>query len=653
MIQNTPNPAYYKYNTSYGAISPEQQAAIKSSINQTTADNAAVKTADDAMSDPRVLAGAVGIWGLLRLAIMPINKAISKGLFGKIGDFGDKVSDFLHLGRVSSATNGVKNWAKDKRLFKYFTSTYKTEPKSNIASSMGKGTAGEVAMDTTQFFEACEREGIDLKDYFHIKDASKNMVSMSREEIDKIIKNPFENKETKDKILKALEKLEKNIPEKSIKFGGKFKIPFTNIKLPIPGFSRTVGFRELANKIKTVTGEGATTGLGKSLAKGTLRTLEGLTNGMAGGPGAMFIQAFCFAQAAKAAIDAPKGEKLKTFMENVFQDLGFYLTGSLAVNLMHRAGGNKFRGMTEKTKKLYLDTIADANKKAVAGTIDKEGLEAAKKEAKLLLKGVSEDAITTYKNDINKAMASNLDKNALKVAKKAAEKEALKTANVKFWERPLKFAGKVLSWGLHKFEPIIGENDNRILKFFKKFGSKCKGFPGGLGRLVLALFVISPVLVKPIVKLSHLIFGRPTKSVLDKDTDTKKKTETAPVENQTAQQGTTNYLDKYPNQNQTNPQGSTNYLDQYSKQNQTNPVQTSAQVPAAVNASSPIADDAIAAKKIKKEENAETTNSSEPERTYVPSSTPTVHPESPDDTSKVDELLKKADSVEASVMKSL
>lgn len=653
MIQNTPNPAYYKYNTSYGAITPEQQAAIKSSINQKTGDNAAVKTADDTMSDPRVLLGAVGIWGLLKLAVKPINWAISgeysESLFGKVGKFGDDVSKFLKLEHVSNAASRVKTWAKDKRLFKYFGSEYKTEPKSNFASLMAKGTVGELAMDTTQIMEACEKQGIDLKNYFHVKDASGNMISMSKGEIDEIIKNPMTHK---DEILEALKKLENGAPAKSIKFGGEFTIPFTTKKLPIPGFKRKVYFSELANKIATVTRTGAETGLGKSLSKGMLRTLEGLTNGMAGGPGAIFIQAFCFAQATKAAIDAPKGEKLKTFTENVFQDLGFYLTGSLALNLMHRAGGNKFRGMTEATKKLYLDTIANANKEAVAGNITKEGLEAAKKEAKLLLKGVSEDALTTYKNDVSKAVASNLDKNALKAAKKAAEKEALKTANVKFWERPLKFAGKVLSWGLHKFEPIIAKNDNKVIRFFKKFGSKCKGFPGGLGRFVLAMFVISPALVKPIVKLSHLIFGKPTKSVLDKDAE--KKPEATPVENQAAQQGSTNYLDKYPNQNQANPQGSTNYLDNYPNQNQTNPVQSSAQAPAAVNASSPMAvDDAIAAKKIKKENDTETNNSSEPERTYVPSSVPTVHPESPDDTSKVDELLKKADAVEASVMKSL
>lgn len=600
MIQSTPNTSYLRYNAPSGAILPaQQQVALKDSLAQTKDDNPAVKAAENTTNDPKVLLGAIGIWGLLKLIVKPINKAISgeyKGsLFGKIGSVGDSISDALHLNVLSGPSTSAKNWAKNNRLFKYFSESYKTSPKNSFASAMSKATKGELAQDASSIIKACQEQNVDLSKMF---DPAK---------LDEILKNPIEHT---DEIIKSLKKAG---PEEFIKFGGKVKLPFIKNKITLPLFERKVYYSELANKLTTITKQGAASGLGKTMNKGILRTLEGLTNGMAGGPAAMLIQAFCFAQATKAAIDAPKGEKLSTFMENTFQDLGYYLLGTTSINLMYSAGGNKYRGMSPENLTKYKNIIKNANE--AVKSVDPAKL----KDAKI----------------------------ALKTAKKEAQ-ALLKGTDLKWWERPLKFAGKVLSLGLDKFDPIIKQTDGKALKILKNLGSKCKGFPGGLGRFVLSMFVITPILIKPVVKLSHLIFGRPTKSVLDKEKDEK--------------------VDTTPAPDKANPQGSTNYLDILTKNNQTNPQQTAqspvqpaansaapiASAPVAPNSSQPVADDdAIAAKKIKKESDSENKDSGEVERTYIPSSVPTQFPDAPDDYSKINDIMQKADAVERATLKNL
>ncbi len=593
MIQGTPNSAYINYKVPSGAIlDPEKQVVLKDSLIQTkdtltksTDNNPAVKAAQDTSNDPKVLAGAVGIWGLLQLIVKPINKAISgtyeDSLLGKIGKFGDKISDALHLESVTKHTNGITSKIKDSRIFKYFRAPYKTASKNSFAASMANGTIQELASDAKSVIEACKKQAPELFAKFG-------------SEMDNLLLDPMKN------ATKIADLLRKAGPDDLIQFGGKVKLPFIK-EFPIPGFQRTVRYSELANKLTTITKTGAKTGLGKNMSKGFLRTMEGLTNGMAGGAGAMLIQAFCFAQATKAAINAPKGEKLSTFMENVFQDLGYYLVGASSINLMHRAAGNKYRGMSKAAVNEYKNILKQANEDILKGT--EVNVKLVKKQLKDLLKGKD---VT----DVGKTFAGEFKLN--------------------FLEKPLKWAGKLLGSGLDKLEPVIKSTDKAPVKMLKKLGSKLKGFPGGLGRFALSMFVITPFLVKPVVKLSHLIFGRPTKSVLDKEPDTKANDVTAA-----------------PNSQQPNsaPQsGSTNYLDKYTNQPQTPQPQVNSAAPMA-----PVAEDEIAARKIKKDNN----DNNEPVRTYVPSSAPTQFTETGEDYSKINDIMHKADVIEREVLKNI
>lgn len=559
MIQN-PSNSYYMNSVkpSSGALPPEKKAEIKNSINQQAGSNPAIKTAQDSSQDPRILAGTFGIWMLLRNIIKPINKAIGgeyeTSLFGKIGRFGDKISSALHLNNIGSSSKPVLDKLKNSRLLKYFSKDFKTSPKNTMAQFMAKGTLGELAQDATQVIEACKNQGIDLSKMFN------------KTQLDDILKDPVKNV---DKLIKGLDKAG---VDEFVEFGSKFA-------------KRKVGFRELSNKLRAITKQGAETSLGKTMAKGSLRTMEGLTNGMAGGPWAILMQAYCFANAAKAAFEAPKGEKMSTFMENVAQDLGYYLVGTASLNLVHRAGGNKYRGMTEEAFKQYKNIIKTTNAKAAAGEITKEGVKAAKKQAKELLKGT----------------------------------------DLKWWEKPIKKAGKILTSGLDKFEPIIKQTDNTAVKFVKKLGSKLKGFGGGFGRFALVMFVITPMLVKPVVKLSHMIFGRPTKSVLDKE-ETNNQEGVTPNPNSIPAPAVN--AEQYP--------PGTNYIDLYTGKKD----DTSSPLPAApVNSDQP-----IAAKDI--------SNNKSTGRTYIPSPVASQF-QNTEEYADVISVIKQADELEKNIMKKI
>ncbi len=629
MIQNTPNPLYTQYKPSSQGVIPSQVPVdLKNSISQKTEDNPAVKATQDSAQDPRVLAASLGIWGAMRLGIKPLDKAMAgnyeTSLLGKIGSFGDKISTKLNLDRFNGASSKFSEFAKNNKLLKYFTSDYKTTSVNKMASFMEKGTLGELASDAGQVIDnhlkqsvdkldiseikkvlaskfrdfpvdsitdldqlkaLCKQAKIDYKDII-INNAKENNIQISKlfdiKKIDDYIKNPLDNI---DDIVSSLKKAG---GDDFIEFGSKVA-------------QRKVYYTGLANKLTAISKKGANSSLGKTLSKGYLRTMEGLTNGMAGGPWAILIQAFCFAQAAKAAIDAPKGEKLSTFTENVFNDLGYYLVGTSALNLTHRFTGNKYRGLSPEKLKEYKSFIKSNNEKIISGVIT--------------------------------------DKAAVKEIKTQA-KQMLKEAKPSLWERPLRFAGKILGSGLDKIEPVVKQSSGKIyspvVNFFKKLPSKMKGFPGGALRFGLVMMVITPALVKPVVKLSHLIFGRPTKSVLDKDTENKDK-----------------QVDVTPASAAAN--SSSNYLDNFTKkENPTNQQQNvQSQQPASqASAAAPMVDNnEIAAKKIKPEESASASDSS---RKYVPSSEPTKFDDKLDTNSQssYDALMKKANDIEQKILKS-
>lgn len=253
---------------------------------------------------------------------------------------------------------------------------------------------------------------------------------------------------------------------------------------------KTEKLSQLKNKLKAAKGQMGNTLLGKKLAQGTLKTKDIITYG--GGLISLFFTATAITQAIKAAKEAPKGEKKSTFMHVISEQyLGFILFGP-SIQMLYKAGGNKYRGMTVEAREALKNLIKNTN---IDETITREGIKVAKLQRDLLLKGVDKDKV------------AQLAGKGIKEAKNIAKSLKGEGAKLKLWERPLKFMGRVLDMGLDKIQkPTFIKLGTKQIKLPKP---TLKGFVGGLGRALIIMMVIQPFIQKPITKLCHKIFGEP------------------------------------------------------------------------------------------------------------------------------------------------
>lgn len=410
---------------------------------------------------------------LLVPVLSVINKSIDalmggaeeKSLLTKIAHFGDKVSHVLHLDNILSEQNSgrISNFIKTNKFTKYFTNDYKAIAKS----SMAKGVT--MAEKYSKELDGCA-QGIlsNIRSIANSQEAMDALKNASQETLD-VITSAADSKFSTKQILDVVDDLMAN----GINVDTKGKLS------------------EFRNKLKASNLQIGETLIGKNLAKGTIKTKDILTYG--GDLLSLFFAASAILQAAKAAKDAPKGEKKATFAHVLSEQyLGIALLQP-CTNLLYKIGGNKYRGMTiegrEALKTLVQTTNADRN-------ITKEGLKIAKMQRDLLIKGVSKDKVET------------LAGKGLQEAKTIAKSLKKDGAKLAFWEKPLKFMGKILDSGLDTIKkskyvklPKIGE-----VKLPKP---TLKGFAGGAARLLLIMLVIQPLIQKPITKLCHKIFGKP------------------------------------------------------------------------------------------------------------------------------------------------
>ena len=591
---------------------PDRQQ-IKANVQTNVSENPTVK-ASNGMGDPKVMLGALCFWPALLNIVRPINKAISgeysTSLLGRIGNFGDRIFDKLNLGKIINPerTSRVSNFLSTNRLTKYFTKGYAAKPSLSLVRSLG--TQSELAGDAVSVLKeiAEKNPSIELSKFFNPKMLSDLGITPIAEGAKEAAKNAARDiniADFSDDLAIGLHKMAEHCKAKGISESfttGKFlkrHISLTELRNKLisiaPGQAKTTfeaaGIPEIKNMM-------ARTPLGRGMAKGSLRTLEGLTNGMAGGPMGVILQAYCFAQAFKEAHEAPKGEKLSTFMHVVVNDLGSYLLMASSKDLVYMAAGNKYRGMTKEGISAFREFIKKVNASDISGT----ALKIAKAQKKLFLKGVSPDKVKAF----GEAVTNNpsIFKSAMKDAMKGAPK-------LKFWERPLKAVGRVLGMGLDSIKagPL------------KKF-PKLRGVAGGALRFGVVLMVVAPLLLKPFTKLCHMIFGTP-KAYLEKEKGGKDKKQ---VEEQPKREpvNAMEMIEEYKRQNAGTETGTTtNILNDFLASNPD----------AGMAATSPL-------------------SKSSPIKRYIPSSEPTQF----DDTAKQEQikaLLKHADEVEKRVMESL
>ena len=562
-----------EYQVSNAGINQEGIQNKLSKSRQAVTDNfesnSAVKIAAGNTSDPSVLRNTLFLLPPLFLLNGFVDKLIGgsedKSLVKKAANLGDRISHFLHLDNIVSEKNSSKiaNFLKNNRFTKYFTKEYKAIPKASLAKSISlaekysqdlasnlpnlkyninfanlfKQGADSLSPETLKIFESIGplKEAVSIDYLKSVQKAldeilTKPIGGNDREVILKLQKSILRfmqnniagngsssTKSLAGQIQSALLKVKDGgfssllSPETlkvldSVSIGGKDKLSslsqeqimkiteeimskgVDNVKKGSI-ISEPVALSTLRNKIKAVNLEFGQTVIGKVFAKGLIKTKDLLT--FNGGLLGLAFTANAIIQAVKSAKEAPKGEKKSTFMHVLSEQYVGILLFQPSISMLYKAGGNKYRGMSIEGRNALKNLIENTNANKL---LTKEGYKIAKLQKDLLLKGVSPEKV------------SELANKGLEEAKMLAKSLKQEGVKLKFWEKPLKLAGKILGIGLDKINApsLLG-----------KIGQKVKGFAGGLGRLLLILMVIQPIIQKPVTKLCHKIFGEP-KAYLEK-----------------------------------------------------------------------------------------------------------------------------------------
>lgn len=470
-------------------------------VKQTVDNNTAVKAVKNSDTDPVTIGLTGAIWLLFAQGCQKLNNSLGKdwdkSWLGKVAQKSENIAKKLNLTKTDSKIKNAKNWIGDhSKILRSFATP--TRPQNSMAISQARGITGYVMSDVSSMlgYHIKNGHGDDILNI--VKEIKPDFSGSTGKEalsyIDDLFKNCETNKDQISKLIKSLSKKDINVSVDKLFW----KVP------NIPFLKRKGTFKEMGNKLNAVFGNEVlgtqATKLGKSMPKQTLKTLEGLTNGGAGGKLMIAIQAAIFAQAVKKAMDAPKGEKMSTFTENIANDFGFFLSLPFQVKSSHTLGGLKYIGIGGTSKELVNNSI---------------------KDQKVLVEKYR-GMIKSLNDKVDKGIISRIDY----TKEKAAIKELLK-GDSKWYQKPFKAIGKLFSTGLNEesIKHFVDANDKSFgastFNLLKKGANKIKntGFGGGL-RLVVGMFVVGPLIAKLATKVSHLIFGRPSKSVLDNEEET-------------------------------------------------------------------------------------------------------------------------------------
>ena len=564
----------------------EKLEKSKQVVSDNFESNSAIKTLSGAASESGSMRNSMSLVPLLYILDKFVDKGmggeIEKSSLGKAAKLGDKLSDFLHLNNIFSEekVSRFSKFLRSNRFTKYFTKDYKAVRKSSLAQSQSiaekylreltdqvqkfipdftsmkynpevmKQLEGVVSPKTLDFIKGlgplnqrltgdyltsvsktlAELTGVAEKHLGSLGLQDKEMIDVLKNNISKFLSGADDISE---------QALSEQIAALFSRFGDKahsnlLRSNSVNLSKETLGVLSSVSQKTFSNdqilsavddfaskgieltganklsiarnKLKAADSKVGNTLLGKIFSKGLLKTKDTVTYG--GGLISMFFMASAIYNSVKAAKEAPKGEKKATFMHVLSEQYLGMILFQPSISLMYKLGGNKYRGMTvearDALKTLIKNTNADEN-------ITKEALKVAKLQRDLLIRGVDKDKV------------ADLAGKGLKQAKTMAKSLKKEGAKLKLWERPLKFMGTILSTGLDKMQKP---------KYIKipKLGIKklpqptLKGFLGGLGRFAIIMFVIQPIIQKPLTKLFHKIFGEPKTYLAKQKAEDKSKT---------------------------------------------------------------------------------------------------------------------------------
>ena len=354
------------------------------------------------------------------------------------------------------------------------------------------------------------------------------------------------------------------------------------------------------------------TAFGKGLLKYSNMILEGATNRVAGGKLVAIMQAGYLADVIYKTVktEGGGGEKFKSFMERFTEMISFFVCMPFALKLMHHIGGLQYIGMDKEAVKKY-------------------------REASEIHKAKS------YGAQFKDKAAWRASRDNLKQMRNAGIKNP--------FTKLLKSIGRTVTVGLEQITPYYKKPFARegvmskIKDLFKhpKFGMKqMAGYPM---RIILGMMILLPMFNKIAVKGSHLLFGKPKKSILDEGKEEEKakdmKSQPLPPQqlqqsNQLKQTPQTQTVTQQTTQNTTNTQS--NLLDKYKNgQNNTTKTTTTTTTTTTTNVD-------------KKDDKKQT----EPVRTYIPSPVG-VQVQSNEDLSAADAALRRAEGAEKLALQTL
>ena len=475
-----------------------------------------------------------------------------KTILGKLSKAGDAITkgfrklipDKIEFG-ISDKIKSAKNWVLDhSAIARSWTTPIRYE--NRMAMSEANGLFGRVMSDNAIMFEkGFKGELKDLRKLFgadtkiwkllkekgieslggaeHAKEARELVAKTLRE----IGEKPVKSSEVQEYVKEIIKNFSKSDQEILIDSWGRFPIG----KIPILRkiFNLRVPASEISNKLRTSAGisgaelaEGGAkavgvTALGRGLASGFAKTYEGFTSDFVGGKIAPIMQAYFIASAALKAKDAPKGQKLATFMDEETGAVSFLFTMPLATSLLAKAGGMKYIGMGankaaqgEAVSK-FREMIASLNSKIDAGSITRGEYVEEVKNIKNVLKGKTRFWQKPFKA-LGKLIGSNYERETIKP-----------------------FIEETIPEGASKLKALGINASNKVQTLLYKFKSGNNPLhmtPGGVLRFALVMFVLSPILSKPIKKLVNKIFGKPYEpDKKDKKTKKQKGAENNPFAN--------------------------------------------------------------------------------------------------------------------------
>lgn len=408
--------ANLQYNVTNNAL---KQKDLKQSLDKTrgtVGENTTVKSVGS-MTDKKKLVPTLMITAPLLLCDKFIDQKIGirneKCLLDKIAQFGDKVSDLFKLEQKFTPKNKEKisNFIKNNRFTKYFTDDYKAIAKASMAKSYsvtmsdkyGEKVLSEVLKVVNDIPDGNEILKVFKQANVTLSESSYNLLNhtfnhgkvLTQPQVKYILKEAADCGVSKD-VLAALTKSinKSNLSQASktlLKENGKKGVKLSSTQIAdiaedvLNNNISTKDLSHLTNKLKSANLSIGRTALGKSAAKGFVKFKDILTYD-GGGLISMFMVAGAILSAAKEAKEAPKGEKLATFMHLMSNNyLGFVLMRP-RTNLIYKVGGNKYRGMSLNGKNALNNLVKNTNSKVA-------DLGVAKIQTKLIQDGIALDKV--------------------------------------------------------------------------------------------------------------------------------------------------------------------------------------------------------------------------------------------------------------------